>query len=154
MSRGGCCRAARVTAAALLALSMLAGCAEIMLATVTLGVAGAMSSPGPHWVETNRLTVDHPAPDVYAILEKEVEKNDRKIVERNPAAGTLLVSYPFSLLKNNWGGTIKITCVADQYGTTVTVLGDGRDEVSHVRAIGNEIMGDVAEALRREPRAL
>jgi hypothetical protein len=105
-------------------------------------------------VETNRLTVDLPAADVFAILEQEVEKNDRKIVERKPAACTLLLSYPFSLLKNNWGGTIKITCVADQYGTTVTVFGDGRDAVSRVRSMGDEIMADLADALRRQPRAL
>jgi hypothetical protein len=49
---------------------------------------------------------------------------------------------------------LKITCIADEYGTTVTIVGDGRDAVARVRAIGDEVLQDVDRALRRQARML
>jgi len=143
-----------VTAAAVVVLPLLSGCAEVMLVSSAATLVKALPSNTPHWVETNRQTVGYPAPEVYAQVEQSVEKNGRKIVERDAATLSLQVSYPFSLLKNNWGGTLRITCVADAWGTTVTIQGDGRDVTTHVRAIGNEVLGNLDSALRRLPRTL
>jgi len=154
VTTGGHRRRTLGAAAGLAAVAVLAGCAEVMLVSSTTAMVKSLPSSQPHWVQTNRLTVGYAASDVYALVEQEVEKNGRKIVERDAAAGTLVVAYPFSLLKNNWGGTIKVICVADAFGTTVTLLGDGRDAVPRVQAIGNEVLSDVAAALRRLPRTL
>jgi hypothetical protein len=145
-------RVAAVTLSA--AAAFLSGCAELLLVSGTAALAQGLPSSEPRWVETNRLTFAYPAVDVYALVVQEVERNDRKIVERDAQSRSLLVSYPFSWLKNNWGGRLKITCSADEYGTTVTIVGDGRDAVARVRAIGDEVLEDVDRALRRQPRML
>jgi hypothetical protein len=154
MSAGIGRRRTLAAAGALVALPLLSGCAEVMLISSAATMVKALPSNEPHWVETNRLTVGHAAPAVYALLEQQTEKNGRKIVERDAATLSLRVAYPFSLLKNNWGGTMRISCVADAWGTTVTVQGDGRDATTHVRAIGNEVLADLDSALRRLPRTL
>lgn len=136
------------------ALPLLSGCAAVMVADGVAKMALALPSNEPHWVETNRLTFAQPAVDVYSVVVQEVERSGRKIVERDAESRSLLVSYPFSWLKNNWGGSLKITCVASEFGTTLTILGDGRDAVPRVRAIGDEVLEDVEKALRRQPRML
>jgi len=143
-------------AAALLAavIPFLSGCAEVLLAYSVVAMANALPSNEPHWVETNRLTFAYPPEVVYTVVVEGVERNGRKIVEHNVASQSLLVSYPFSWLKNNWGGSLKITCVPSEFGTTVTILGDGRDGVAHVRGIGDEVLEDLDKALRRQPRTL
>ena len=143
-----------LVAAALAAASLLGGCAEVMLVSSAATMVAALPSNEPHWVETNRLTVGYTATDVYTAAEREAERNGRQIVERDASARMLRVSYPFSLLKNNWGGTIKLICLADAYGTTVVLFGDGRDALPRVRAIGQEMLGDLLAALRRLPRTL
>jgi hypothetical protein len=105
-------------------------------------------------VETNRLEFTYPVGDVYALLMQGVERNGRKVVEQDAALRSVLVTYPFSLLKNNWGGSLKITCVAGEFGTIVTIQGDGRDAVPRVRSIGDEVLEDVGNALRRQARTL
>jgi hypothetical protein len=119
-------------------------------------VVQAVSLPSnePHWVETNRLEFAYPVDDVYEQLAQGVEIGGRKLVEQEPSAHTLRVSYPFSLLKNNWGGSLKITCTTTEFGTTVTIQGDGRDVVPHVRTIGDEVLDDLGNALRRRARTL
>lgn len=154
MSTGRGRRRTLAAAAALVVLPPLSGCAEVMLVSGVATMVKALPSNEPRWVQTNRLTVGHAAPDVYALLEQEAEKNGRTIVERDAASLSLRISYPFSLLKNNWGGTMRITCVADASGTQVTIEGDGRDATTHVRAIGNEVLADLDGALRRQARTL
>ena len=136
------------------ALPLLSGCAAVMVADGVAKMALALPSNEPHWVETNRLTFAQPTVDVYSVVVQEVERSGRKIVERDAESRSLLVSYPFSWLKNNWGGSLKITCVASEFGTTLTIHGDGRDAVPRVRAIGDEVLEDVEKALRRQPRML
>jgi len=105
-------------------------------------------------VETNQLTFAYPVEDVYTLVVQGVEKNGRAIVALNTESRSILVSYPFSWLKNNWGGSLRITCVSSEFGTTVTILGDGRDTVPRVRAIGDEVLKDLGTALRRRPRTI
>jgi hypothetical protein len=45
-------------------------------------------------------------------------------------------------------------CIPSEFGTTVIILGDGRDTVSRVRAIGAEVLADTDRALRRHLRTL
>ena len=125
-----------------------------MLASSVATMAAALPSNEPHWVETNRRTFANPAVDVYTVVVQEVERNERKIVERDAPSRSLLVSYPFSWLSNNWGGSLRILCIPSEFGTTVIILGDGRDAVSRVRAIGDEVLADADRALRRQPRML
>jgi hypothetical protein len=133
---------------------VLSGCAELMLVSSATTMVKALPSNEPRWVETNRLEFAYPVGDVYALLVKGVERNGRKIVEQDAALRSVLVTYPFSLLKNNWGGSLKITCAASEFGTTVTIQGDGRDVVLRVRTIGDEVLEDVGDALRRQARTL
>jgi hypothetical protein len=137
-----------------LAVPSLSGCAGLLATNGVVLMAKGLPSNEPRWVEANRLTFAYPVTDVYALVEQEVERNGRKIVERDAQSRWLLVSYPFSLLRNNWGGKLKITCTADELGTTVTVVGDGRDAVVRVRLIGEELLEDVDRALRRQARML
>ena len=135
--------------------AILSGCAELMLANSLVSMAAAaVPSNTARLVEINQLLFAYPPEVVYAVVLESVERNGRKIAERNADAQSLRVSYPFSWLKNNWGGMLTITCTASEFGTTVTILGDGRDVVPHVRAIGDEVLDDVDAALRRQPRAL
>jgi hypothetical protein len=136
------------------AMPFLSGCAGVLVAGDAVMMAKALPSNEPHWVETNRLTFAYPVDDVFALVVQGVERNGRKIVERSAESHSVLISYPFSWLKNNWGGSLKIACVTDEFGTTVTIQGDGRDVVPHVRAIGDEVLMDVDKALRRQPRSL
>lgn len=147
-------RRACLAAAALPILLQLHGCAAVMLVGNTAALVKAFPSNVLKWVETNRLEVSEPADVVFAVVAQEVERNGRAIIERDVASHVLSVSYPFSWLKNNWGGTIRISCVASGNGTAVRVEGDGRDVVTHVRDIGDEILGDLDRALRRRPRTL
>lgn len=144
----------RIGAAALAAsISLLSGCAAGVLAGFNVvSMASELPSNEPHWVETNRVTLAYPVADVYARLVEGVEHNGREIVERSAESHSLLVSYPFSLL--NWGGTLRITCVASDFGTTITILGDGRDAAFKVRDMGEEVLDEVDGALRRQPRTL
>jgi len=57
-------------------------------------------------------------------------------------------------LNNGWGGSLRIMCIPSEFGTTVIILGDGRDTVSRVRAIGAEVLAGTDRALRRHLRTL
>lgn len=141
-----------IKAAAMVAtLSLFSGCAVFAAAQVA-ATAAVLLSNEPHWLETNRLEFAYPVSDVYVQLTQGVERSGRKIIERDEIAHTLLVSYPFSLLQN--GGTMKIVCAAAEYGSTVTIHGDRRDPPHRVRAIGDEVLEEVGNALRRKPRTL
>jgi hypothetical protein len=134
-------------------IALLAACAAGPLTAVnTLAMASKLPSNEPQWIETNRVTLAYSVADVYARLVEGVEQNGRKIIERRVDSQSLLVSYPLSLF--NWGGTVRIICAPSESGTTITILGDGRDEISRVRVIGDEVLEEVDAALRRQPRTL
>lgn len=136
------------------AAPFLSGCAELMVASSAATLAKALSPHEPQWVEVSQLTFAYPVDTVYMLLLQVVERNDRRIVERTAESHALMASYPFSWLKNNWGGSLKITCAPNESGTTVSFEGDGRDTLQHVRAIGDEVLADLDRELRRQPRAL
>ena len=148
-------RHAAVLAAVLVLGTGLSGCAEVMLLGGAAALAQAATRPSkPDSAETNRLSFAAALEDTYGLLKSEVARNGRTIVEHDDTAHTLLVSYPFSVLKNNWGGSLRITCTADEFGTTVVITGDGRDDIVRVRKIGDEVLADLGAALRRLPRTL
>lgn len=135
-------------------LLLLSGCAELMVVSGVTGMVKALPSNEPGWVETNRQTFADPVADVYDLLAQQVQRNGRTLVERDAQAHSVVISYPFSWLSNNWGGSIRVTCTPGESGTTVTIVGDGRDAVARVRAIGDEVLEDLGKALRQRPRTL
>jgi hypothetical protein len=118
-------RRACIIAAALAAGLLLGGCGELLL--LQLATIPFMPAQQARWTQTNPLTVAQPAAEVYAVIEPLAGQNGRHILQRDAVAGTLRLSYPFSLLKNNWGGTLRIVCTAGDAGTTITIFTDGRD---------------------------
>src|SRR5690242_11262968 len=123
----------RVAAAVVVfaAAALLSGCAAVPPAGSADTSAAAPGSRQAHWVEIERLAFGYPPDVVYTALVQGMERNGRQIVEQDPQSQTVHVSYPFSWLKNNWGGTLRITCITSEFGTTVTLHGDARDAVSH-----------------------
>lgn len=139
--------------AAALLQGCAAGFAAFGAATVVAGGAMAVNpdyAPLPKEV-TNKITLFDPAPQVYATLLLTVERNGRKIVDTQPAAGTIDVSYPFSWTSNNWGGVLRITCAARDDTTLLLIVGSGRDAKVRLRLIGDEIIADLIDALARQP---
>lgn len=116
----------------------------------TLGARGIRAGP-PH--QTNTLTLPVDAAAVYAALVQTLESDGRTIVERDPAGGTLRVSYPFSLLHNNWGGMLTIACIAHGPDTVVTITSDAHDADTRVALIGDEILAALTKALQQSPRS-
>lgn len=58
---------------------------------------------------------------IYSALINTVEKDDRKIVAQDKDKYIIIVSYPFSMGKNVWGGNIKIVCEEIDRQTSVTM---------------------------------
>lgn len=138
----------------LAAVTGLSGCAAQLVVEGVALVAKGLSPNKSRWVETHRMTLAYPLADVYGLVGPELEHNGRKVSSRDDDAHSALVSYPFSLLKNNWGGSIRLTCTATEFGTTVVIDSDGRDIEAHVRAVGDEVLADLERALRQRPRTL
>ena len=140
----------------MLQVSLRVRVAAVLLAASVpfLSACVALPSNEPHWVKTNELAFAYPVDDVYTSMVQNVARNGRAIVRSDATSHFVIASYPFSWLKNNWGGTLTITCVETEFGTTVTILGDGRDHVARVRKIGDEVLEDLDAALRRLPRTL
>jgi hypothetical protein len=125
-------------------------------AALPIAVGGAQVAADPNLIlgpkdETNRATFSYATPKVFGTLTQTVERNGRIIVESIPDSYTLVVSYPFSFLANNWGGNITIICIKEGFGTTVTIIGSGRDAKSRVKKIGDEILTDMTATLRQLP---
>jgi len=93
--------------------------------------------------------IDHSIDDVYRALIRVAETDGLVLVAEDPAAHKLRVSYPFSLLHNNWGGEITITCVAYGYGTRVLFENDGRDARSRVEKIEAKLLDGTLKWLRQ-----
>lgn len=143
----------------LLLLQGCAGLATVAAVELAVVVAGGAkmavdpdTTPLPKEV-TNRATFYRPAAQVYEVLLTTVERNGRSIVGTEPSAHVMRVSYPFSLLTNNWGGVLTLTCVPQDDATLLLVVGSGRDTTARLRKIGDEIVADLGEALARMPAA-
>jgi len=141
------------------AVVLLQGCAAVwgaMALAGTVGGATVVANPDLELIpksETDRATLAYPVATVYPTLRQTVERNGRTIVEPIDASYTLRVSYPFSLLANNWGGVITISCIAQGDATTVVFLGSGRDTNQRLQKIGDDIIRDLRAALDRQPSA-
>jgi hypothetical protein len=150
-----------VCAGLLLATTLLLqGCAVfwgVTAATVAVGGTAMAVDPDLEGLPkevTNRAAFSYPVDEVYAVLNETVAGDGRKIVEALPATHTLRVSYPFSFLANNWGGVITITCMPEGSGTTLVIIGSGRDTTERLAKIGVEIIRDLRLALAGRPRPL
>ena len=135
----------------------MSGCAELLLlnslGTLAASANGPTADPNRE-TETNRHTFDRPIVDVYSALVTVVERDGRKIVDQDHDAYSMVVSYPFSWLENNWGGVVKITCMSTggadaNRETTVRVMGGARDSILRIRRLGESILRDVTEALEQ-----
>ena len=93
--------------------------------------------------------IDYPITAVYRGLISVAEADGRKIIATDDAAYTFRVSYPFSLLDNNWGGEISISCVVDGYETRVLFQHDGHDAKSRVMKIEARMLDDTLKWLRK-----
>ena len=129
----------------------LTGCAYVSLdlaTTTVIGVRQGTVSEG----ETNQRTFPHSIEKVYAGLLASVERDGRRVVDRDPGQLLIRVSYPFSWLQNNWGGTITVSCTSgkaqDGYQlTTVHVFGSKSDAHSRLTKMGDKLLNDLAAQL-------
>ncbi|MEO8281266.1 MAG: hypothetical protein ABI564_16320 [Ideonella sp.] len=156
--RGSLLQRLAFAATAVAAMLALSGCAALLginaLSQVVHGIKGPVADESRER-EANRQVFPYAVAQVYEALLHVVERDDRKIVDQDPVAHTLRVSYPFSWLHNNWGGFIKIACVANAENgsagsTTVTVVGGARDASWRIRALGNQVLADLASSLDQQ----
>jgi hypothetical protein len=151
----------RLTLLCCLCAWLLSGCgtvAGVLIAPVAVGIGTAVISAGVASASNaspkdlavpgiDGSAIDYPITDVYRALIHVAEADGRKIVEADEAAYALRVSYPFSLLANNWGGEISIHCVVDGYGTRVIFAHDGHDADSRVMKIEAKVLDDTLKWL-------
>lgn len=93
--------------------------------------------------------IDHPIDDVYRALIRVAGTYELELVADDPSAYKLRVSYPFSLVHNNWGGEITISCVVDGYGTRVLFENDGRDALPRIQKIEAKLLDGTLKWLRQ-----
>jgi hypothetical protein len=155
----------RLTVLCCLGAWLLSGCgtvAGVLIAPVAIGVGTAVISAGVASASNaspkdlavpgmGGTAIDYPITDVYRALINVAEADGRKIVETDEAGYALRVSYPFSLLANNWGGEITIHCVVDGYGTRVIFAHDGHDADSRVMKIEAKLLDDTQKWLGSQP---
>lgn len=139
----------------LAALPLLSGCAELLLAQSAVVLAQTVAPTNVTEDETNRESFIFAVADVWSALTRSVEHDGRKLVSRDDEKLTLRVSYPFSWLRNNWGGVLTIACEPVQPDpavptTIVRIVSDAKDSTRRVRLIGDDILGRLREQLRRD----
>jgi hypothetical protein len=117
--------------------------AEADAAARDLAVAGMDGSP-----------IDYPIAAVYRELVRVAESDGLKIVGTDDATYTLRVSYPFSLFRNNWGGEITVTCVAEGSRTRVLFMDDGHDAVPRLRKIEATMLDGALKSLGQPKHGL
>ena len=103
-----------------------------------LAVAGMDGSP-----------IDYPIAAVYRELVRAAESDGLKIVGTDDRTYTLDVAYPFSLFRNNWGGEITVTCVAEGSRTRVIFKDEGHDAMPRVRKIEASMLDGALQSLRQ-----
>jgi hypothetical protein len=143
LSQGGCSSVAVVVATPIaVSLVTAAATAGVKVATeanpTDLSVAGMDGAPVPY-----------PITDVYAGLLWSTEAEGLTILSADASDYVLHVSYPFSLLHNNWGGEITITCAVDGYGTRVLFADNGRDAAGRVQKLESKLLDHTLKRLRQ-----
>lgn len=143
LSQGGC-SAVAVAVATPIALSVVTvgAVAGVKVATEAnsqdLAVAGMDGSP-----------IEYPITDVYAGLLWATEAEGLTILTADASDYFLRVSYPFSLMYNNWGGEITISCFVDGYGTRVLFADNGRDAAGRVQKLESKLLDHTLKWLRQ-----
>lgn len=108
-----------------------------------MAVAGMDGSP-----------IDYPIAAVYRELVRAAESDGLKIIGTDVVTYTLVVSYPFSLAQNSWGGEFTVACVVEGSGTRVQFTSNGHDAVPRVRKIEATMLDGALKALRQpSPRS-
>lgn len=128
----------------------LGGCAAVGFTVAAQVLSGALACAGegdticagPDIGGAAAVRVDYPSAAVYQGFLNVAEADGRRIVARDEAAQSLTVSYPFSLLANNWGGEIAIHCTADGQGTRVVFEHGRHDAAARVRKIEQKMLDD------------
>ena len=143
LSQGGCSALAIAVATPIVVSVVTAGAAAgVKVATEAnpqdLAVAGLDGSP-----------IGYPITDVYAGLLWATEAEGLTIITADASDYVLRISYPFSLIHNNWGGEITITCVVDGYGTRVLFADNGRDAVGRVQKVESKLLDHTLKWLRQ-----
>jgi hypothetical protein len=71
--------------------------------------------------------------------------------ERDDESHVLRVSYPLSLTRNLWGGTIEFRCTRENSNTVVSVTGYSHDPVRRLRAISDEMLDELGRRVGNTP---
>jgi hypothetical protein len=140
---GGCAAVALAVATPIAVSAVTAGAvAGVKVATEAnpkdLSVAGMDGAP-----------LQYPITDVYAGLLWAAGAEGLTIITADAAGYVLHVSYPFSLIQNNFGGEITITCVVDGYGTRVLFADNGRDAAGRVHKLESKLLDHTLKWLRK-----
>jgi hypothetical protein len=130
----------------------LSGCSQLALNFVAMG-AFAKHNPndfGPG--ETNRRTYGQTVETVYSALTVSVERDARRIVERDPIGHALKVSYPTSWTL--WSGTLTVSCTPDSADdspvTVVRVIAGETGMHADIRKLGDSILANLDDRLARQ----
>jgi hypothetical protein len=141
----------------------LAGCAAVALAVATqvavsvvaVGAVGAVrvaTEADPQDLAVPGMDgtpLGYPITDVYPGLLRASEAHGLTILAADASDYVLHVSYPFSLVHNNWGGEITITCAVDGYGTRVHFADNGRDAPGRLHKLESNLLIHTLEGLRQ-----
>ena len=130
----------------------LTGCAGLAAADLVTLVVRGTSSNRVDESETNQQSFAQPIEQVFSALLETVEKDGRKIVDRDPVAYSIKVSYPFSWQQNNWGGTFTVSCTKREASdgssmTVVHIFGSQADPHLRIRRLGDAILANLATYL-------
>jgi len=142
-SLGGCSAVALAVATPIAVSAVTASAiAGVKVATEAnpkdLSVAGMDGAP-----------IRYPITDVYAGLLWATEAEGLTILTADASDYFLRVSYPFSLMYNNWGGEITISCFVDGYGTRVLFADNGRDAAGRVQKLESKLLDHTLKWLRQ-----
>jgi hypothetical protein len=125
-------------------VTALSGCAQFLLTQAAVGIVNPTKPDTVGPGETNRRTYEQTIEMVYGALISSIERDGRRIIERDPSAHALKVSYPFSFSQNNWGGMITVSCtpdIADGRPVTIVRLFSGEhDTHSRIQKLGEYIL--------------
>lgn len=134
----------------------LSGCAalattlgvQVLVGAAVCAAKGDVICAGESVGGAHAVQVDYPSAAVYRGFVAVAEADGRKIVASDDTAQTLSVSYPFSLLANNWGGEIVIHCKAEGQGTRVLFEHGNHDAASRVKKIETRMLDEALGWLR------
>ena len=93
--------------------------------------------------------IDYPVAAVYRELIRAAESDGLKVADTDEVTYTLVISYPFSLAQNNWGGKFTVNCVVEGSGTRVLFKGNSHDATPRVRKIEATLLDYALKSLRQ-----